>query len=89
MCLQVDVSASGLLLIQRSNADCNVSVCDCESSIMSKPWPTGAVEPLREKLLFELYQFWTKGNKRKFSRAIGLLPSRAAMFDFVHPRFQN
>ena len=42
MFLQVDVSESGLLLIQRSNADCNVSVCDRESSIVSKPWPMEA-----------------------------------------------
>jgi hypothetical protein len=63
VCLQVDVSASGQLLIQRSNADCGVSVCDRESWIMGKPWPTGAVEPWKEKLIFELYQFWTKGNK--------------------------
>jgi len=68
--LQVDVSESGLLLIQRSNADCNMSVCDRESSIMSKPWPTGSVEPWRQKLLFELYPFWTRGNKRKLSRCL-------------------
>jgi hypothetical protein len=53
MCLQVEVSASGQSLIQRSNAVCDV--CDRESSIMSKPCPTGAVEQWKEKLIFELY----------------------------------
>ena len=53
VCLQVEVSASGQSLIQKSNADCDV--CDRESSIMSKPWPTAALEPWKEKLIFELY----------------------------------
>jgi hypothetical protein len=91
VCLHVDVSASGPLLIQRSHADCDASVCDCDS-IMSKPWPIGAVEPWREKLIFELYQFWTEGNKRELSRYLQPIegfPSRTAVFGFVHLRFQN
>ena len=39
VCCQVEVSASGWSLVQRSPE------CDHESSIMRRPWPTGAVAP--------------------------------------------
>jgi len=41
---QVEVSASGLSLAQRSPTECGVSECDHESSIM-RPWPTRADVP--------------------------------------------
>jgi len=40
VCFQVEVSASGWLLIQRSPTECGVSERDHESSIMRRPWPT-------------------------------------------------
>jgi hypothetical protein len=40
VCCQVQVSASGLSLVQRSPTDCGVPECDREASIM-RPWPTG------------------------------------------------
>jgi hypothetical protein len=43
MCYQVQVSASGWSLVQRSPTKCSVSECDHESSIMRRPWPTGSV----------------------------------------------
>ena len=43
---QVEVSATFRSLIQRSSTECGVSTeCDRESSIMRRPWPTGAVAP--------------------------------------------
>jgi hypothetical protein len=39
VCCQVEVSASGLSLVQRSSTDCGVSECDREVSIMRRPWP--------------------------------------------------
>jgi hypothetical protein len=41
VCCQVEVSASGLSLVQRSPTDCGVSECDRESSTMRRLWPTG------------------------------------------------
>ena len=42
---QGEVSASGRSLVQGSPTECGVSECDRESSIMRRPWPTGAVAP--------------------------------------------
>jgi hypothetical protein len=42
VCWQVEVSASGCSFTQRSSTGCHVSVCDCEASIMLRPWPTRA-----------------------------------------------
>ena len=42
---QVEVSATGRTLVQKSPTDCGVSECDLEISAMSKPRPTRAVEP--------------------------------------------
>jgi hypothetical protein len=44
-CCEVEVSASGWSLVQRSPTECGVSECDHESSIMRRPLPTGAVVP--------------------------------------------
>jgi hypothetical protein len=41
VCCQVEVSASVSLLVQRSPAECDVSVCDREASIMRRLRPTG------------------------------------------------
>jgi len=41
VCCQVEVSAAGWSLVQRSPTECEVSECDRESSIMSGPCPTG------------------------------------------------
>jgi hypothetical protein len=40
VCCEVEVSASGWSLVQRSPTKCGVSECDREASIMRKPWPT-------------------------------------------------
>jgi hypothetical protein len=37
---QVQVSASGWSLVQRTPTECGVSECDCVASIMRRPWPT-------------------------------------------------
>jgi len=41
VCCQVEVSAKGRSLVQRSPTECVVSECDCEASRMRRPWPTG------------------------------------------------
>ena len=45
VCCQVEVSASGWSLVQRSPTECGVSECDHLSSIMRRPVPTRAVVP--------------------------------------------
>jgi len=45
LCFQVEVSASGRSLVQRSPNECGVSECDRETSIMRRAWPTGSVGP--------------------------------------------
>ena len=41
VCCQVEVSATGWSLVQRSLTKCSVSVCDSEALVMRRPWPTG------------------------------------------------
>ena len=54
--VEVEVSASGRSLVQRSPTDCGVSECDREASTMKRPWPTGggrrgAVKPWGKKII--------------------------------------
>jgi hypothetical protein len=39
-CCQVEVTATGWSLVQRSPTECVVSECDREASTMRRPWPT-------------------------------------------------
>ena len=41
VCCQVEVSATGRSLVQRSPTECGVFECDHEVLIMGRPWPTG------------------------------------------------
>jgi len=43
VCCQVDVSAVGRSLVQRSRTDCDVSECDHGTSTMRMRWPTRVV----------------------------------------------
>ena len=43
-CCQVEVSATGRSLVQRSPTECGVSECDRGISY-SRPWPARGVEP--------------------------------------------
>jgi hypothetical protein len=53
VCCQVEVSATGCSLVQRSPIECGVSEYDREASIMSRPWPTRAVEPLEKICIYK------------------------------------
>jgi len=44
VCCQVEASASGRSLVQRTPTECGVSACDLETSIMRVPKPTRVVE---------------------------------------------
>ena len=56
VCCQVEVSASGWSLVQRSPNECGVSECDHESSTMKRPWPTRAVAQwLKKKLHYCIF----------------------------------
>jgi hypothetical protein len=49
VCCQVEVSATGRPLIQRSHTECDVSQCDLKTSTtMRRPRPTGAVKPWKK-----------------------------------------
>ena len=50
LCCQVEVSASGWSLFQRSPTECAVSECDFETSTKRRPRPTGASEPKKTKI---------------------------------------
>ena len=49
VCCQVDVSALGRSLVQRSPTDCGASECDHEFWMIMRPWPPSSVEPWQEK----------------------------------------
>ena len=38
VCYQVEVSVTGRLLVHRSPTDCDVTVCDLETSTIRRPW---------------------------------------------------
>jgi len=58
VCCQVEVSASDWSLVQRSPTECGVSECDREALIMSKTWPTRAVEPWIKKRINKCNVYW-------------------------------
>jgi hypothetical protein len=62
VCCQVEVSASGWSLVQRSPTECDVSKkCDREASIMRRPRPPRGCRAIGEKILFKsVYEFITK-----------------------------
>ena len=54
-CCQMEVSVSSCSLVQRkSTTKCDVCLieCDCEASIMRRPWPTGGCCDMQKKLCF-------------------------------------
>ena len=51
VCCQVEVSASGWSLVQRSPTDCGVSECDHEALKMRRPWPTGGCCDLKKIII--------------------------------------
>jgi hypothetical protein len=48
MCCEIEVSAMGQSLVQRSPIKFGVSECDLETSTMRLPWPTGTVKPFKK-----------------------------------------
>jgi len=64
LCCQVEVSATGWSLVQRSPTECGVSECVREVSIMRRSWPTRGCCSKKNKY-FNLYIFVNKrGHKR-------------------------
>jgi hypothetical protein len=51
VCCQVEVSALGRSLVQRSLNACGVSECDCKTSIMKRPCPTGGCYAIERKFM--------------------------------------
>ena len=83
VCCEVEVSATGWSLVQRSPTECGVSDCDRVASTMRRPWPTGgAVVPRKTQVTMGLDSLvgiaaghWLDGRS---SNASGL-------GDFPHP----
>jgi hypothetical protein len=51
VCCQVEVSASGWSLVQRSPTERGVSECDREASVMRTPWPNLGYRAINKKLV--------------------------------------
>jgi len=51
MCRQVEVSATGRSLVQRSLTECDASECVCEVSTVKMPKPCRATETCNECML--------------------------------------
>ena len=49
---QLRVSVLGVSLVQRSPTKCGVSECDCEASIMRRPWPTRFCYDMIQKMFY-------------------------------------
>jgi hypothetical protein len=50
-CLQVEVSASGLSLVQRSPTECSGSEIDRKTSTMRRPWPTRGYRAMEKEIM--------------------------------------
>ena len=59
---QVEFSASGWSLVQRSPTKCDVTKCDLEPSTMRRPWPAGAIVK-KERSLKVRYTFCNAADK--------------------------
>jgi hypothetical protein len=69
VCCQVDVSTSGRSLVQRSPAECGVSECDLEASIIRRPWPTGGCCTMGRKnaiMCLTCLDFCANGHENRF-----------------------
>jgi hypothetical protein len=55
MFCQVEVSASGWSLVQRSPTECDVSECVREASIMRWPWPTRGCCAIGRRKIFKFF----------------------------------
>jgi len=47
----------GRSLIQRSPTECGVSGCDCGTTIMRRPWPTGGCSAMGNYFLLLINSF--------------------------------
>ena len=56
VCCQVEVSETSWSLVQRSPTDCSASLCDLETSWMSRPWPTGGLFAPNQQSLSILFR---------------------------------
>jgi hypothetical protein len=52
VCCQVEVSATGWSLVQRSPTECGVSECDREASIMRRPRPQRGCRAIGKKCIY-------------------------------------
>ena len=59
VCCQVEVSASGWSLVERSPTECGVSECDREVSTVRRLWPTGGLLCHDKKIHFTLHEVTT------------------------------
>ena len=57
VCCQVEVSATGWSLVQRSSTDNGVSECDRETSIMRRPWPSTGCSSINNSTIQVLRTF--------------------------------
>jgi hypothetical protein len=57
VCCQVEISVSGWLFVQKSPKECGVSECDCEASILKRPWPMLAVVSWK-KIVWRTWVAW-------------------------------
>jgi hypothetical protein len=58
VCCQVQVSGSGLTLIQRSVTESSVPECDREASIMRRNWPNRGCCAMEKNIIIKLLHAW-------------------------------
>ena len=77
---QVEATASGWSLVQRSPTECGVSEWDRETSIMRRPWPSRGVCTMGENIYMYI-QFILRISKSKVRMlCTGPLKSRSTLF---------
>ena len=59
MCCQVEVSATGQSLVQRSLTECGVSECDREATTMRRPWPTRGCHVMKKEMTGYHEETWS------------------------------
>ena len=66
VCCQVEVSATGRLLVQTSRTECGVSECDRRTSTVRRSRPTGTFEPWKKNMVVEALYFSSFSSECEF-----------------------
>jgi hypothetical protein len=87
VCCQVDASASGRSLVQRSPTKCGVSECDREASILKRLWQTrGLLRHWKKNYGYKPMRSIATGTQISAFNSNGVFQNRLCLrlYTFIH-----